>query len=621
MRNVTKMFLAIVLALGLIFFCDIATESELTFMEASAISLKTIKLDKGASNKDIQDALDVNSKGQYKLTVVIPKGTYKLDSTLYVYPNTTISAKGATLKKTKRYGAMVENVLDNDKGGYDGNHDITIDGGKWDSSPIMKKKGTETFRFIHCNNITIKNASLCNVPVGSHLIVFAGTRRCLVSNCKFYGYYNYKKLTAAKCPKEAIQLDIVHSLEQVPTKQYVCWDDLPCTGITISNNEFYKFSRGIGSHTAIAGRFHSFITISNNNFHDLSDEVMKLFNYLHLTINDNTIKNVRQGILAYTYLEAAEKDSYFGTNNKKVYSLPGDYDIIIENNTIKNVKDKGEFWGDGIRIIGGDERPIPGVIIRNNKISNTDRYGIFTTYANGIKILKNKIHKAGADGMNLGNSSFAVIKKNKISNTKCDGIKISVGSNYTNISSNTIKKYGMGNAYGSTYGIMLADCRGSKKHNILVKNNLIEGKSKGDRKDGIRTSNADYVKVLTNEVVSSGGCGVYSYNSKHAYIKGNKILKSLKNGINLTINCNDAKIVSNVISSPKSDGIFIFDSKASNVKANTINASKGVTGILINESNSSKILNNKVKGTTKKRGIVIIKSKHCKKKNNVIKVK
>jgi len=98
-------------------------------------------------------------------------------------------------------------------------------------------------------------------------------------------------------------------------------------------------------------------------------------------------------------------------------------------------------------------------------------------------------------------------------------------------------------------------------------------------------------------------------------------LKSLKNGINLTINCNDAKIVSNVISSPKSDGIFIFDSKASNVKANTINASKGVTGILINESNSSKILNNKVKGTTKKRGIVIIKSKHCKKKNNVIKVK
>ena len=73
--------------------------------------------------------------------------------------------------------------------------------------------------------MTVKNAVLCNVPEGSHLMVFAGTTDALVEKCEFYGY---GKGRGGKLPKEAIQLDIAHDVGTTPTLQEVLWDELPC---------------------------------------------------------------------------------------------------------------------------------------------------------------------------------------------------------------------------------------------------------------------------------------------------------------------------------------------------------------------------------------------------------
>lgn len=89
-----------------------------------------------------------------------------MNTTLYISSNTTIRAeKGANFIKQKVYGAMLEGKIEDDKGGYGGCHDITVEGGVWDSKPVMSgSEGTETFRFIHCSNVTVKDAVLCNVP-------------------------------------------------------------------------------------------------------------------------------------------------------------------------------------------------------------------------------------------------------------------------------------------------------------------------------------------------------------------------------------------------------------------------------------------------------------------------
>ena len=156
--------------------------------ENAPLETKKVMAPSGCTAKELQNILNENMDGKYNLTVEIPSGTYQFDHTIYVWPNTTIhAASDAKIIKMSGYGAMIEDVIIEDKGSYDTSSNITIDGGIWDSTPTMTaKEGTESFRFIHCSDITVKNLTVCNVPSGSHLVVFAGVRNAQVSNCKFY---------------------------------------------------------------------------------------------------------------------------------------------------------------------------------------------------------------------------------------------------------------------------------------------------------------------------------------------------------------------------------------------------------------------------------------------------
>jgi len=165
-----------------------AAEQETLEAAGAALTEKTVRVTTKTA-KAIEEALELNAGGAYNLTVKLSPGTYNLDRSLYIYPNTTIDATGATLNKKNPEGAMLEAKLTNDPGGYNGNHDITIKGGTWDSKSFMRSKNAvELFRFIHCKNITIEDATMRNVPEGSHMIVLAGVQNAKISGCEFYGY-------------------------------------------------------------------------------------------------------------------------------------------------------------------------------------------------------------------------------------------------------------------------------------------------------------------------------------------------------------------------------------------------------------------------------------------------
>ena len=557
---------------------------------------KEVKAKTGYSAYEIQELLDTNAEGEYNLTVVIPAGTYEMERSLYVYPNTTIKATGAKLVKQDKYGAMVEAKLRNDDGGYDGNSNITIDGGTWDSKPIIDlDAGTETFRFIHCNNITIKNATLCNVPVGSHLIVFAGVQNATVDNCKFYGYGT--NWHTAKTPKEAIQLDTVHSITEVPTLQeneILNWDDLPCDNITITNSEFYNFSRGIGSHTAVAGRFHTNVVIQNNNFHDLSDSAIRMYNYKDSVVSKNTINNAVVGVLAYTYIEAKNMDNaYLTPNNKKVGTLPTNYNISITGNTIKNIKIQNKNWGDGIRIIGSKKRTIGGISITGNTISNTARYGIFTTYAPKVVISeKNIISSSKKSGILAEDSYKASITGNTLKNM---GIRVS-GSNNTTVSGNTIENA----KEAGIYVYQAKDCivGNSTKDYNTIKSPAIQGI--------YMTTACNGGTIQYNKITDAKSDGIGVYSSAKVTVKNNKI-SSKQHGININTKSKSANITGNIINAAKKSGIWLAsNSKASTISNNTIKK-YGTTGDFsaiyvymsggTNAKNTTKITNNNVSGT------------------------
>lgn len=611
------------------------TLKETEEVAATGVSLteKSVTAKVGCTAADLQELLNLNADGQYKLTVNIPAGTYKLTKSLYVYPNTTIKANAnAKLIKQSKYGAMIEVKLINDDGGYDANHDITIDGGIWDSEPLMNSRdgGTETFRFIHSNNIIIKNATLRNVPEGSHLIVFAGVQNATVTNCKFYGYGDDGdgKIT----PKEAVQLDTTHSEIQVPTNQadQITWDDLPCDKITISDCEFYDFSRGIGSHTAVAGRIHSNITIKNNKFHDLSDSAIRLYNYKDTVVTSNTIKNAEEGILVYTYIEDAEADSYFNPLNGKVGKLPADYNITISKNTITNIKDADNIWGDGVRVIGKSNRPMAGVKISGNTITNMSRYGIFATTAPNLTIgTGNKITTTVNHAILLEQgSSDSNIYGNVISGAKNSGIAV-YGSENVTINSNqvasvntaiylldavkcTVGKSGKGNTVAS-----------SKENGITLSTDPVQKKGTG----------CTSTKVQYNTVKSAKTNGIFVYKTQKANINKNTIVAAGESGILVTTGSTSAKVANNTINAAKENGISItLASKYAQITGNKVlkygiaNKDGKRYGIMIYQSGGSsktntKVLKNSIMGTgtaKKKNGIQISSSSYTTVSGNTV---
>ncbi len=281
--------------------------------------------------------------------------------------------------------------------------------------------GTESFRFIHASNITIKDATICNVPDGSHLITFGGVKNGVIDNCTLYGY-------AGTALKEAVQIDIVHDNTILPSMQskILVYDDLPCKGITITDCNIYNYPRAVGSHTSIKGIFHKNIIISNNSLHDLEEAAIKAFNYVNLEISNNTIKNAGIGMLIYTYISNQYYLEALKTTRKE--PLPDNYNIVIKNNTIQNIKEiksgDGTLWGDGIHTIGNKERPLSGVTIVNNKISGTDRYGMFLEGTVKTKISDNTLNQTVKNGIYLINGcDFSEITGNTLTKTGTKGSK------------------------------------------------------------------------------------------------------------------------------------------------------------------------------------------------------
>lgn len=558
---------------------------------SASLEKKEVTAVPGTTSYELQKLLDYNRDGDYQLTVHIPSGKYILNNELRIYSNTTILADSdAKLYKYHQKGSLLANDMSRDQGGYTTSKNITIIGGVWDSSPIAdKKKGTESFRFIHATNVTVKDAEICNVPGNSHLITYAGVKDGLIENCKLYGY-------DGESPKEAIQLDIVHDNVVVPSNQSksIKYDDLPCDGVLIRGNEIYEYPRAIGSHTSIKGVFHKNITITGNSLHDLTEAGIKAYNYENLEISNNEIYNAGVGILAYTYI--SNESNHYLNALSTTYSepLPENYNIKIANNTIWDITKSSSSaitsWGDGIRVIGNSPRPISGITITNNTIKSTQRYGIFMEKAPNTSILDNSIAQTASSGIylingcdnstiqnntlkNLGaaggtaggigllNSNNAVINKNTITNPAKNGIYLYNQSNSCSITSNMIYSCG-GNAiaaysnsdnttiYGnfisgySVNGIYACDTNSAE-----ISQNEIYGSSKSSVKDGIHiegVKNLDNVFSLKNNYISSTRYGIY-INANNSLIETNTVTKALKYSIYLDSGSNGSKLFDNIL--------------------------------------------------------------------------
>lgn len=639
----------------------VTTELPVSAAETNA-NVHEVTMAPGCTAKDIQAVLDLNANGQYsELIIHFPAGEYKLDKPIFVYSNTTLKSTAQThFLKQKPNGAILEGKLVNDQGGYNTVSNITIDGGIWDSTPIFNHTdGSESFRFIHASNVTVKNAEFKNVPAGSHFIVFAGAADSIVDNCTFHGYgTNTHNDKGEIKPKEAIQFDITHDNVILPTEQAVKWDDLGCKNITINGCTFYDYPRAIGSHTGVKGVYHDGIVITNNTITGMTETALKLYNYINTTVSGNTITGSVEAILVYTEVEGAKDDDFKDPLNGVAAPSPSTYNITISNNTICDVKMLDSLWGDAIRVSGSANKPMAGITITGNTISNVKRYGIFVTQAASTNVSGNTISGTPKHGILLEeNCTNSTVNDNTVTTPGESGIAIYTGSDNTVVSGNTVntpkdcgiylyqvKKCTIGvdaTSYNTitnpkTSGVYVTqNCANNsvnynniktagkdgiwiyKSTKTTIANNTITAKG-----DGIDINTNSKGTVAKNNIIESAGdCGIWlSSKSTGSIISGNTIKKysvtaKKKNAIGVfqsggTSSKNRTKIEKNVITGTRKssvkDAVRISNSDYVSVTSNTIKNADGY-GVYIYQSKYNTVTSNKI-SKPKKGGIYVTTS-------------
>ena len=300
----------------------------------------------------IQYYLKKLQKGGGKL--VLEKGTYNINNTLYVPANTTIELMpGATLKKTSKtvkigktkikpannmFVLVSYNKKDkkNASKDYKGPGNIKFIGhGETSVIDLSYVKDAHGISASHNQNVTFEGLTFKGEN-GGHYIELAGTKNVTIQN-NYFGAS--KSSTHSKFyNKEAINIDTADSVTKGFTLAWSKKDQTPNVNITITDNVFDGMNRAIGTHKYSQKKdskgkysknsknvYHQDIKITNNEFKNIYDNAIFMVNWKNTTIDNNTFTNI-------------------GVNNKRKTSTArhaigggGVVGITITNNTFTKV--------------------------------------------------------------------------------------------------------------------------------------------------------------------------------------------------------------------------------------------------------------------------------------------
>ena len=364
-------------------------------LEVHAASYQDVELDsKYDFEKAFQKALDVARDSEDKNTIYrikIPAGTYKAGSCFNVYSNTYIDMEGVTLIRTSgssmfRFGRSedVKKIS-----GYTGFKNITFHGGTIDGQGAQHGYKSTLLRFAHASDVTIENMTLTNT-YSSHSIEFAAAQNVTINNCVFSDYH----------------------------------------GKADSNN----VQRGVGTHAAIVGCYHSNIRIENNKFINIPGYAIIATNYINSSIKNNEITDCASGII-FRDMAITLYPSEKGNKSKtpKISSKS-----VIANNKIEITDKKYKNVNYGIQLLGeyrskkkgnipkGDYR-VYGVQVYGNEITlKNASYGIWLNGTGKIRVNNNVINmqvpkkasgKSGGTVVRVISSKGSRINGNTIINT------------------------------------------------------------------------------------------------------------------------------------------------------------------------------------------------------------
>ena len=559
---------------------------------------------------NVQDGEDLTEKLNALLTeasekasdekpckVVIPAGSYTLTGTLHMYSNIYLYAEGAIITKISPRKEILLRLGNSQTsaGGYDGYHNITIEGGTWDANYecVEDKEGPGGFvgfRIGHATNVTIKNVTFLN-NLKSHFLEFAGVKNAEVTGCTFRGYWKDFEGGGQEC----IQIDAC-----MPRifPGYLPYDGSVCENIVIKNNTFEDVFAGIGSHSMMFDRPYKNITICDNQFSNLKKRAVWCLNYQDTVVTGNTMNDVGGGV----YVRSVYTRNAHTASGQEVSSEGNQYaeNILIADNqiTVKEptVIDDKQWDGYGIWISGEVSQGSAGEIIPTE---DDDPENTASPATNGVPagryivrgvIARNNTISGNCDG----------IKISLAENCKCRGntIKLSENHTYNNMGISVVKGSNIRLSYnnisgGNGYGIYAVGTDASGK-SCLIYGNAVSG----FEKDGIYVGRfASGSRIERNKISANAKNGIFVKHTGKSIINGNYTFKNKErgillqkcesadvtdnfssgngmNGIELNVKSNKSRVQGNICGANKKSGLRVANSKEITVDGNSFRSNK-----------------------------------------------
>lgn len=293
---------------------------------------------KGDGISDDTNALQtaLNKRG----TIYIPNGTYLITNSLAMYSNThIIMDKGTVIKRNvdARF-CILYSYYTASTTAYNGEHDITIEGGTLDLGTGYSLGGCG-LGFQHCQNITIRDVTIKHVTAGYHCIDCGGSKNVRIENCIFTDH-STNALSAEMVQIDRTAYGSFPIPASYPSEGSACYDNTGCENVEICGCKFYvnKWSPAIGNHSQIA--VHQHIDIHDNFIFGIGSSAQEGYrgaiafanannNINYVYIHDNIIKNFVRG---FQFIA----DKLFWVKNNVFIDVvtkqgDGDHGVFIDN--------------------------------------------------------------------------------------------------------------------------------------------------------------------------------------------------------------------------------------------------------------------------------------------------
>ena len=394
---------------------------------------------KSDASRALQKALNYardNAGNGVQVKVVIPKGVYSVNKTLYVYSDTHLYMKGAVLRKDyTKAGPMLRNAQPDHLGGFDDAKNIIIESGCLDGNGNDDMADFSNAKFGHMKNLLVKNVKFTG-NLNAHHLELGGIRDVTVEGCNFADYRGFRL-------KEAIQFDMMNSEDLFGG--FEPYDDTSCTNVIIRKNNFHEVMRGIGSHSATLGSYFSDFLIEDNTFKNITDCTILLQSYKNITVRNNTMTNVGSGIIVRNMSPHDNNTGYNAPVDNSTdieSSLDNDLNTVISGNVIKTKITEKRPSPVGIQLFGklienGNIRfdyQVEGVRVNDNDIS-VQGICIQMDDVNGIKVDNNTLNYTGDpdsdyDLISVSNSSETLFSENTTGSPADDTVSLKNGRIY-----------------------------------------------------------------------------------------------------------------------------------------------------------------------------------------------